>query len=200
MQPPAPPETRELLAALAAGAEAERRAFSLFWAAFRPRLLLFAAAFPAIPASEREDAVQEAVLKAWSSLDRLDPERPLAPWVFTVARNLFRDLSRSRRRRARLEHASGGARADEDEAGLIDKAADPAPGPEELLVAKSREGELQAAMRAIAPEDRALLRLRYGEGFDSREIGRIFGLPAGSVRWRLKRARERLAELLGEDT
>ena len=97
MQPPAPPETRELLAALDAGPAAERRAFAAFWAAFRPRLLLFAAAFPAIPAAEREDAVQEAVLKAWRSVDRLDlsavlrrARRPLAAQRRGVETRLWR--------------------------------------------------------------------------------------------------------------
>ena len=53
-------------------------------------------------------------------------------------------------------------------------------------------------MEVLTPEERLLFTLRYLEGYNSAELGRMFGLPPGTVRSKLSGARSRLRRSLGE--
>src|SRR5690606_27086800 len=52
---------------------------------------------------DQDDLVQETVLAAWKNPPRVDPDRPLRPWLATVARNRARLDARARRRRDQRE-------------------------------------------------------------------------------------------------
>ena len=126
-----------------------------------------------------EDAAQAAWSVAWRKIGSVrDPAR-LRPWLISVAVNEAKQLLRQRRRRAEIEivaDASG-------EPGGVD----PATGVGALY--------LHAALDRLAPDDRALLAIRYVAGFDSPELAVATGnKPAANLK-RLKR----LLDLLRED-
>jgi len=107
------------------------------------------------------------------------PDRPLRPWLATVARN----LARTRRK------GEGNRAAREGEAARPE--ATPRT-PERLAVEVELQEELSALVRALGREERDAILLRYHEGLSAVEIGRRLGVPAGTVRSRLKRGLDRL--------
>jgi len=128
-----------------------------------------------------EDAVQAAWTIAWRKLRTLrDPER-LRPWLVAVAANEARHVVR-RRHSSRIR-----------EIDLGDPAAD-APDPVDEIA----RVDLVKALGHLTPDDRALLALRYGAGYDSAEIGPMLGISASGARARLARLLQRLRKELDD--
>jgi DNA-directed RNA polymerase specialized sigma24 family protein len=59
------------------------------------------------------------------------------------------------------------------------------------MVERDLAERCRRAMAALPETDRRIAFLCFSEGLDSRETGRALGMPAGTVRWRLSRIRER---------
>jgi RNA polymerase sigma-70 factor, ECF subfamily len=130
-----------------------------------------------------DDAVQAAWAVAWRKLGSVrDPDR-LRSWLVAVAANEARQLSRKRRVR-RLRQIQVGP----DDPHIVGPDRDPADRDAVL--------DLQAALQHLSSDERRLLALRYEVGLDSREIGRLIGRPAATVRWRLSRLVSRLRKEL----
>jgi RNA polymerase sigma-70 factor (ECF subfamily) len=132
-----------------------------------------------------EEAVQETFLRAWSAAERFDPELgSLRTWLFAIARNVVIDISRSRAVRPRLsEHAEVEDRADESED----------PYAHALLA-----WEVEEALRRLGEAHRTVLLETYFRARPYAEVAAELGIPEGTVKSRLSRARGRLAELLNE--
>jgi RNA polymerase sigma-70 factor, ECF subfamily len=129
-----------------------------------------------------EDAAQAAWWIAWRKLPSLrDPDR-LRPWLVAVAANEARKTLKRERRHGVMElkvapDATPGA--------------DPAFGIDHV--------DLANALGHLAPEDRALVALRYAAELDSSELAPALGLSASGVRTRLSRLLDRLRKELGDD-
>ena len=74
--------------------------------------------------------------------------------------------------------------------------APPAPSAEDVVLLGVEHGDLAAAVDGLSPELRAVVRACVLDGLTSREAGRLLGLPAGTVRTRMSRARTQLHEAL----
>lgn len=132
-----------------------------------------------------DEAVQAAWTIVWRKLGTLkDPDR-LRPWLVSVAANEARGLLRHRRRRAVVELSVSPAQA------AAATASDPA--------GRTADLDLANALSRLAPDDRALLALRYVAGFDSTELARATGRSASGTRARLARLLDRLRTELGDD-
>jgi len=125
-----------------------------------------------------EDAVQEALARAWERSERGERIDSLPAWVTRVAMN----LSRSRFRRMRAE-----ARARERIAAAVRPAADVAVGV-----------DVRRALAGLPRRQRETTVLRYYLGMDVAEIAATLGVAEGTVKVSLHRARRALAEGLGE--
>jgi RNA polymerase sigma-70 factor (ECF subfamily) len=138
---------------------------------------------------EAEEIAQEALLRAWSRIDRYDPRWRFSTWLYTLAERLC--ISR-RRSRGKEPREVGG------EFGLAAPATDEDPA---ATAAARDEGRAlwETAGRALRPEERSALWLRYGEDLSMEEIGAILGRPTVTVRVLLFRARGRLATALEEE-
>jgi RNA polymerase sigma-70 factor, ECF subfamily len=128
-----------------------------------------------------EDIAQEAMLAAVRALDGFDRRRPFRPWLHRIVVNRSLDWLRTRQRRPEVSgELAAGAEA-------------PAPGDE-------MSADLMTALRALDPDQRALVVLRHVLGYRSSELARMLGLPPATVRTRLARALDKLRSLLeGED-
>ena len=127
------------------------------------------------------EAAQSAWVVAWRRLgDLRDPMR-LRPWLMSIAANQARQLGRSQRRRAVREVA------------ILD------PTSPSVDSAVADRIDLGNALARLEPRDREIVALRYVAGMDAQEIGQAVGMPSGTVRSRLFRARERLRQELGDD-
>lgn len=98
--------------------------------------------------------------------------------LFTIAANLGRD--ELRRRKTRREGPLGGAA--DDQAGAES-------GPEAGMERDERQHAVRAALASLEPDTRMILVLRDVQGFSYEEIASAFGLPLGTVKSRLNRAR-----------
>ena len=129
-----------------------------------------------------QDATQAAWPIAWRRMHTLrDPDK-LRPWLVTIAVNEARKLVRRHRldRVVELEVADVGSDRH-----------DPA--------RRVADTDLLEAIKRLAPEDRALLAMRYVAGFDASEIAPALGLSPSGVRSRLARLVERLRTEVGDD-
>jgi RNA polymerase sigma-70 factor (ECF subfamily) len=122
-----------------------------------------------------EDIAQEALMAALGAMGSFERRRRFSPSL---------DWVRSRRRRGEL--------------GLDETRSFPG-HPSEADVAQPLSSELLGAVRALDPQDRAIVVLRHLFDYRAREIGRMVGLPPSTVRTRLQRALARLRDLLGEE-
>jgi RNA polymerase sigma-70 factor (ECF subfamily) len=123
-----------------------------------------------------QDAVQSAWPIAWRKLGTLrDPAR-LRPWLVSIAVNEARQAMRRQRRTPVVAEIPSGA--------VAPAASDPSTTAELL--------DLARALRALHPDDRALLALRYVADFDATELGQALGISASGVRSRLARLLARL--------
>ena len=139
-----------------------------------------------------EDLAQEVFLKAFRNLRSYDPGRKLSSWLFKIAHNATIDhLRRGGVDTVALE-GSG-----EDEVSPAAYLADTAS--ENPAAAAERRDMARALERAIAglrPEYREAVVLRYVEGLAYEEIGDTMGLPIGTIKTFLHRARKALAGVM----
>jgi RNA polymerase sigma-70 factor (ECF subfamily) len=133
-------------------------------------------------AAVAEDIAQEAFLAAVRALDRFDRRRPFGPWMHRIAVNRAIDVSRARALRREVDAA----------------AAAPEEAPPDRPSMPFSD-ELLRALRRLGPEQRAIVALRYLFEYTPGEIARALELPRGTVNSRLRRALDRLAELLPEE-
>jgi RNA polymerase sigma-70 factor (ECF subfamily) len=139
-----------------------------------------------------EDLSQDTFLKAFSRLDRYDPQYKLSNWLFKIAHNTVVDHLRQRKGETlSLESLSRGEEPSAAELG------DPAAGdPVENLARAEIAQMIERAMAALRPEYRQVVVLRYHEDMSHEEIASIMDLPVGTVKSHLHRARAQLAEAL----
>jgi len=122
---------------------------------------------------EVEDLVQETLLSAVASIGQLRQPEMAGAWLLRILRRKWYDALR-RRPRERAATASEPAAPD---------------------VPQPPDDALKAALKALPPEERRILQLRYFESRTSAEIGRILGKPPGSIRSSLFYALRRLETL-----
>jgi len=137
-----------------------------------------------------EDLAQEGFLRVYQRLETFDSGRRFSSWFFQVLRNVTIDYLRVHRiPTASLDELEENGRG-------VPVADREGASPEEL----AGQGELAAAMSAalsrLRPEYREVVVLRYQEGLTQPEIAQMLGLPAGTIKTYLHRARKELAELL----
>lgn len=132
-----------------------------------------------------QDIAQEAYLKAWQQLGRLQNATSFLPWLRQITRNLARDHLRARRERFVAGEAADIA---------IAQAADPEGCPMQRIV-DDETGRVAADLISDLPdESREVLLLYYREGGNSKQVAALLGLSDAAVRKRLSRARRSLRE------
>lgn len=143
--------------------------------------------------ADAEDLFQDLLVKAYNKLDTLAGiEEPL-PWLSRVMYNLFVDRHRSLTRQ-RLRVATEG----ELPGGGIDQM----PGiedPERDQQRFEQLRQLDAALARLSDEHRLVVLLHDTDGYKLSEIQELTGIPTGTIKSRLHRARARLREILAED-
>jgi RNA polymerase sigma-70 factor (ECF subfamily) len=128
-----------------------------------------------------EDLLSVVFLEAWRRRHEVVPERVL-PWLYGVATNVLRNQQRSvRRYRAALDRLP----ASEPEDDFADVVAD-------RVDAEQQMREILDELRSLPEIEQEVLALCVWEGLTSTEAATALGVPEGTVRTRLHRARARL--------
>jgi len=140
-----------------------------------------------------EDLAQETFLKAFRRLHTYDVSFRLSSWLLRIAHNTAIDALRRRRPAPLpLDLVEAGAEA----ARLPSSGA--ADSGERLLTQAELARALDRALDRLRPEYRRVVVLRYQEELGVEEIARVVGLPVGTVKSHLHRARAELARDLTE--
>ncbi|MEX0169817.1 sigma-70 family RNA polymerase sigma factor [Streptomyces sp. LMG1-1-1.1] len=149
--------------------------------------------------AEAEDAVQEALVRAWRSADRFEGRSSARSWMYRIATNVCLDALASRKRRALPMDLSGpqdGATAPgapSDDALWIDPLPGGDPGTA-VTVSESVRLAFVAALQHLPAKQRATLVLRDVLGFSAREVADLHGSTVASVNSALQRARATLTD------
>jgi len=130
-----------------------------------------------------DDLVQETLFKAWNHLDSFHEGTNLKAWLFTILRNTY--FSERRKRRREVEDADGSY------------AATLATHPEQHGHMDMQD--FRAALTRLPDDQREALILVGAAGFSYEEAAEISGCAVGTIKSRVNRARNRLADMLGMD-
>ncbi|MGQ0505861.1 MAG: RNA polymerase sigma factor [Myxococcaceae bacterium] len=143
---------------------------------------------------EANDLTQEIFVSVLQNVQKFRHDSKLSTWIFRIAKNhcLNRLKYLKRRGRGRSE-----AMDSVPETELMNASGAPTTPDEALARARERR-RVQLAIEKLPNDQRVLVALRDLEGLTYEEIQEITDLPEGTVKSRLHRARERLAELLEE--
>jgi RNA polymerase sigma-70 factor (ECF subfamily) len=161
-------------------------AFDAVYDAFRSRLFSFL-----LRSCRRRDVAEDLLEETWlrvvTSAPELRPDTRLAPWLFTVARNLYWSYCRSRMVEERFDAALPN----------LWPAARTRPSPFEEAAASELEQRIERALAALPARTREALVLVGIEGLTPTEAAGVCGITPETMRQRLARARAVLSEMIG---
>ena len=140
--------------------------------------------------STAEDVVSLTFLEAWRLRTSLHEDGgPLLPWLFGIATNVLRNTARSaRRHRAAMERVPPREVVPDFADELVDRMHDAA-----------RLAAAQRALAALRRPEREVFALVVWSGLDYASAAEALGVPVGTVRSRLSRARTRLQALAAKE-
>ncbi len=145
-------------------------------------------------AEDAEDLAQEAFFKAWKGLKFYKFESSFSTWLYRLTTNVCIDHLRKQKRQT-----AASLTLDDEENGQELEIPDREPMPEEQLLKKERQQQLQLAMGKLEEDARLILTLRVVEDLSYEQIAQIMDLKIGTVKSRIARARERLKNILAHD-
>ena len=136
------------------------------------------------------DVVQDAFLNAYQSLASFKGDAEFFTWLYRIAFNAAISQKRKRRATTSLDAGRNGkpiAEPTDDSHGIV---------PGETMEQGEEEAKLHAAIRRLSVEHRAVLVMKDIDGMKYEEIAEVTGVPIGTVRSRLHRARLDLRAIL----
>lgn len=178
-----PPTDNELITQARQESPADRAAFAELVRRHSPALLRYLGNL--LPRRDMaEDVAQEVFLAVWCHRERFDPQRgSFAAWMFTIARHRAYNRCRGEKR-PQAEMAM--------EMTPMEMTPTAQPGPDRELAVKEAYAALDRALAQIPFDQRSVFVLAEIQGFAMGEIASIEGLPVGTVKSRLARARRKM--------
>jgi RNA polymerase sigma-70 factor (ECF subfamily) len=141
-------------------------------------------------AEDAQDVVQDAFVSAYQSLDSFKGDAQFFTWLYRIAVNTAISL----KRKQRVAFTIRAGRSPEGGAEPVDTSE--FSRPEHALEKAEQERRIQEALNRLSAEHRTVLVLKDIEGQKYEVMAEILGVPIGTVRSRLHRARLELRELL----
>ena len=126
--------------------------------------------------ADREDAVQEALRRAWEKRGSLKDERYFRTWVVRILLNVCHDIQREGKRMIPAEEI---------------------PGPDDSSA--EEPVDLKECLLRLDERERIPILLYYLEGFDIEQIAAVLRIPRGTVKSRLHRGRDQLRTICREE-
>ncbi|HVF22410.1 MAG TPA: sigma-70 family RNA polymerase sigma factor [Pyrinomonadaceae bacterium] len=134
------------------------------------------------------DLTQEIFIKVYNSLERYRSEFKFSTWIYKIAHNAAVD--HLRRNSTREQSLVAGIDGDTFDLPIESARL----SPEQESERKERRGEIEAVVRALPSNYRELIILRHSQDLSYEEIVEVTGLPLGTVKNRLFRAREMMRQ------
>lgn len=139
-------------------------------------------------AEEANDLTQEVFFRAYRFIDKYNPEFKFSTWLVRITYNLFKD-----RFKARQVPIAQLARVDEDER-PEEQIADKSAGPDERVENRLKSKEIISIINRLPLNYKSVIVLYFWGDYSYEEIAEILEIPVGTVKSRLKRAKEFLLE------
>jgi len=124
---------------------------------------------------EAEDITSETFVRAWASRSTIRTET-LKAYLFAIARNVYLEQHRKRKREVTLE----------------DVYSDPSPGPDEVVDYRLQLQEIQRLLQALSECDRAAFILRVQHELPYAEVARVLNLSLSAAKVKVHRVRKKL--------
>jgi RNA polymerase sigma-70 factor (ECF subfamily) len=143
---------------------------------------------------DAEDALQDLLVRMYPRTDELEKVEQLKPWLARVLRNQLTD---SHRRQERDPVGYLRLVGDDEDGSGVDRLTSPAPGPDEVHRQGLVRERIEGALGVLSPEHREIILLHDVEGYTLVELTTVIGVPVGTLKSRLHRARDHLRRVLG---
>jgi len=127
-------------------------------------------------AADREDAVQEAIFRAWEKRGTLRKEEFFKSWLIRILLNVCHDMQKRQKRVVPVEEI-----------------------PERAAETDDRSAELRSALFELDEKLRVPVILHYIDGYSVRDVARILDISENAVKLRMLRGRKKLREILMEE-
>ena len=143
--------------------------------------------------ADAEDAVQDALLSAFTHVYEFRGQAKMSTWLTTIV------INSARMKRRRLACMKLALHENDGQQDLLEDAVlETRPGPEEAYRERETAERLAHTSSRLSPTLRRAFQLRNVDGLSIREMADLLGVPTGTVKARLTRARMRLREMIGE--
>jgi RNA polymerase sigma factor (sigma-70 family) len=136
-------------------------------------------------AADAEDAIQDALVKAWRAFGRFRVGEPMRPWLLRIVANEARNRRRSVRRREQLALRAA------------ELSGEAAPSPEDAALRATERARLLAALDELPDPAREVLACRFLLDLSEAETASVLDVRRGTVKSRTARALDRLRESMG---
>jgi RNA polymerase sigma factor (sigma-70 family) len=140
---------------------------------------------------DADDLLQETFVKVFLKLDSYNQEFTFGQWVYTIARNTFIDYKRKKRDDVSVDSLPGGYSSI--------TASTEAPTPEESYINNQQRAQIEHYMSKMTPRYRRLIELRFFKDYSYEEIAKELGLPLGTVKTQIHRARGQLCRFIADN-
>ena len=170
----------------------DKLAFGLLVEKYQRKLARLLSRFIRDPA-EVEDVTQEAFIKAYRALPSFRGDSAFYTWLYRIGINTAKNYLVAMGRRAPTSTEVEAEEAEGYDGGELLREIST---PESLLLTKEIAGTVNQAIEALPEELRSAIQLRELEGMSYEEIAKLMDCPVGTVRSRIFRAREAIAERL----
>jgi RNA polymerase sigma-70 factor (ECF subfamily) len=170
----------------------DKRAFELLVAKYQRKLGRLISRFIRDPA-EVEDVTQEAFIKAYRALPAFRGESAFYTWLYRIGINTAKNYLLASGRRAPTSTLFDAEEAESfEDAGLLHEVSTP----ENEMMSRQVVDAVNASLQQLPDDLRTALTLREIEGLSYEEIASVMNCPVGTVRSRIFRAREAIAQNL----
>ena len=147
---------------------------------------------------DSHDLTQTTFLRVWQTFDQFQPRGRDESWLFTIARNVWRnhirDMAAAKRASIRIplheasnDSGSSLPRPQDIERPLLE------------LISKERRAWVIQAIKRLPSQMRHCFLFRYGQGCKTKDIARLMGLSVQSVKSHLHQGRKKLVEMIEQE-
>jgi RNA polymerase sigma-70 factor (ECF subfamily) len=143
-----------------------------------------------------QDIAQETFIRAYRAIPQFRGESAFYTWLYRIAVNTAKKALVDLKRDPLVSESALMGRDDDDETSRVENELTDGETPEAVLATKEIAAAVNAAIEALSEDLRQAITLREIEGLSYEEIAEVMNCPIGTVRSRIFRAREAIAERL----
>jgi len=143
-----------------------------------------------------QDIAQETFIRAYRAMPQFRGESAFYTWLYRIAVNTAKKALAELRRDPLVSESAFAFSGDDDETSRVENELSDGETPEAVLASKEIAATVNAAIEALSEDLRQAITLREIEGLSYEEISEVMNCPIGTVRSRIFRAREAIAQRL----